>query len=38
MFQRRRVEREAPGTPQWWAEARYWLCWLLLLALVGYLV
>ena len=36
MFDKRRLEKQADVPPPTWSTATYWLCWLLLAALVMY--
>ena len=36
MFDKRRLEKNAGAAQPWWSELLYWICWLLLAALMLY--
>jgi hypothetical protein len=38
MTDKHRLEKNAGDQAFWWATALYWICWLLLLALIVYVV
>jgi hypothetical protein len=38
MFEKHRLENESKAIFVWWSELLYWLCWIALLILVGYII